>query len=143
MKKKLNPQTADPPTGKRDEWGTMITSPNLLRALYLQTYTQRLRERDMKPELMDIFFLKSELWKSRLEELMQNKSEPWKLKELNKVLKSLKNNETKDPHGMINEIFKPGVIRPDLKNALLQLFNGMKSNLEIPDYMTLAKISSL
>ena len=74
---------------------------------------------------------------------MQNKSEPWKLKELNKVLKSLKNNKTKDPHGMINEIFKPGVIGPDLKNALLQLFNGMKSNLEIPDYMTLANISSL
>ena len=97
----------------------------------------------MKPELMDMFFLKSELWKSRLEELMQNKSEPWKLKELNKVLKSLKNNKTKDPHGMINEIFKPGVIGPDLKNALLQLFNGMKSNLKIPDYMTLANISSL
>ena len=34
-------------------------------------------QRIMKPEYQDIYFLKMELWKSRLEELMNNKSTPW------------------------------------------------------------------
>jgi hypothetical protein len=54
---------------KKDENGTLITSPNMLRALYLRTYQNRLKNRQMKEDLMDIFFLKDELWISRLEEL--------------------------------------------------------------------------
>ena len=42
----------------------------------------------MKPELMDIFYLKTELWESRLEELISNKSAPWNEEELEKVLKA-------------------------------------------------------
>ena len=90
---------------KKDENGLLITSPNLLKDLYLRTYKFRLRERTMKPELMDIFWLKTELWESRLEELTSTKTEPWNEEELEKVLKSLKNNKTRDPVGMINEIF--------------------------------------
>ena len=33
-------------------------------------------QRIMKPEYQDIYFLKMELWESRLEELMNNKSTP-------------------------------------------------------------------
>ena len=143
LKKKLLPQAADPPIAKRDESGMLVTAPNLLKSLYLRTYQDRLRQREMKPELMDVFFLKKELWESRLEELAQNKSDPWNLGQLEKVLKSLKNNKTKDAHGIINEIFKPGVIGPDLKYALMKLFNGIKSNLILPEYMTFENISSL
>ena len=91
---------------KRNEEGILVTSPNLLKTLYLQTYKHRLRKREMKPEYMDVFFLKSELWESRFEELICKKSEPWDLNQMDKVLKSLKNNKTMDPNGMINEIFQ-------------------------------------
>ena len=84
-----------------------------------------------------------ELWESRLDELKQEKSKPWSKKDLDKVLKSLKNNKTRDPNGMINEIFKEGCIGKDLKIALLELFNGIKSYLHIPEYMTLENITTI
>ena len=41
---------------------------------------------------------------------------------------------------MINEIFKPGVIGTDLQIALLDLFNKCKSEMKIPDFMTVSNI---
>ena len=143
LKKKFCPQAPDPPMAKRNESGILVTSPNLLKTLYLQTYQHRLRQRDMKPELRDVYFLKNELWRSRLDELINEKSDPWDLGQLDKVLKSLKNNKTKDPLGMINEIFKPGIIGADLKKALIDLFKGVKENSTLPDYMLLENISSI
>ena len=143
VKKKLCPQTGDPPMAKFDENGMLVTSPRLLKDLYLRTYQHRLRQRIMKPEYQDIYFLKMELWESRLEELMNNKSAPWTEENLLKVIKSLKNNKTMDPMGMINEIFKPEVIGADLFSACLKLFNGSKSNLVIPEYLNLSNITSI
>ena len=71
------------------------------------------------------------------------KSEPWSIENLNKVLKSLKNNKTRDPNGMINEIFKPEVAGKDLKIGLLDLFNNIKENLIVPDFMNLQNITSI
>ena len=51
----------------------------------------------MKPEFLDIFMLKTELWESRLKELSAKKSDPWTIDELKKTLKSLKNNKSRDP----------------------------------------------
>ena len=143
VKKKLFPQVQDSPMAKKNEDGLIITSPNLLKDLYLRTYSHRLRQREMKPEYLDVFCLKMELWESRLDELKQQKSKPWSKKDLDKVLKSLKNNKTRDPNGMINEIFKEGCIGKDLKVALLELFNGIKSYLHIPEYMTLENITTI
>ena len=106
LKQKLCPKVPDPPMAKRDENGTLLTAPELLKDLYLRTYKNRLRNRDMKKELMDVFFLKEELWLSRLEELKVKKTSAWTRQELRKALKSLKNNKTADPNGMTNELFK-------------------------------------
>ena len=143
IRQKFCPQARDPPMAKKDENGLLITSPNLLKDLYLRTYKHRLRQRDIKPELMDILFLKTELWESRLDELLLKKSSPWSSDDLDKVLKSLKNNKTRDPVGMINEIFKPGCAGKDLKLALLHLFNGIKANQFIPEYMNLSNITTI
>ena len=62
---------------------------------------------------------------------------------LDKVLKSLKNNKTQDPSGMINELFKQGCIGDDLKIALLGLFNGIKAHQFIPTFMSLSNITSI
>ena len=53
-------------------------------------------------------------------------------KELSVTLKTLKNNKSRDPAGLINEIFKPPVMGRDLEDALLQLINGIKMEYFFP-----------
>ena len=48
-----------------------------------------------------------------------------------------------DPHGMINQIFKPGIIGYDLKLGLLNLFNKIKDNQYVPEFMNLQNITSI
>ena len=119
LKKRLCLTTTDPPMAKRDEKGNLISSPLALKQLYLDTYSKRLAHREMKPEYMDIYFLKSELWKSRLANLKNIKSPKWSMEHLEDALKNLKNNKTLEPNGMINETFKEGYIGSDLKKSLL------------------------
>ena len=99
LRKKLSPAQADPPMAKRDKSGTRITAPSLLRKLYLDTYSDRLRNREISPELGDLYDMKCELWKLQNESLKLKKSKPWSVEDLDKVLKQLKNNRTRDPHG--------------------------------------------
>ena len=135
LKRELCQTQVDPPTAKLDKNGTLITSPTLLKKLYLDTYKDRLRNREIKPGLTDLFCLKNELWESRLKELRASPSKLWTIEDINKVLKKLKSNKTRDPHGLINEIFKPGVVGEDLKLAMLSLFNSIKSELFIPKFL--------
>ena len=58
LKQKLCPKVPDPSMAKRDENGTLITAPEALKSLYLRTYKNRVRNRKMKEDLMDVFFLK-------------------------------------------------------------------------------------
>ena len=143
MKQRFCPTTTDPPTAKLDDTGNLITSPEGLKRLYLNTYIKRLSHREMKTEYLDIYFLKSELWKSRLANIRKIKSPAWDMEQLDVVLKSLKNNKTMDPNGMINEIFKDGCIGSDLKEALLIMLNEVKSQHIIPNFMSLQNISTI
>ena len=58
LKKRICPKTMDPPMGKKNEDGLLITAPNLLKELYLRTYKNRLKHRNMKESMHDVFFLK-------------------------------------------------------------------------------------
>lgn len=128
---------------KRDSNGNLITSPDLLLSLYLDTYKDRLRHRQMKDDLLETFNLKSTLWQSILKFINGRKSEPWVMSKLDQVLSKIKNNKTKDPSGLINELFKPGVKGDDLKNSLLTLMNGAKENQVIPLYLLMANIPTI
>ena len=44
---------------------------------------------------------------------------------------------------MLNELFKPGVIGQDLKEALLLMMNGVKMEMMIPTLMQLSNITTL
>ena len=57
-----------------------------------------------------------------------------------KVLHSLKNNKSRDPYGIVNESFKPGVIREDLLSSLLMLFKKVKETLTTPSFMEFCDI---
>ena len=77
-----------------------------------------------------------------MEILREAKSPPWIQSELELAVKSLKNNKTPDPHGMINEIFKAGCAGSDLQESLLILYNGMKESQFIPSFITLENITT-
>ena len=143
LKNALCPKQSDPPMAKRDKNGTLITSPQLLKNLFLETYKDRLRPREIKSELEDLFCLKSELWDLRLKELEAVKSKLWTIEDLDRVLKSLKTNKTRDPQGLINELFKPGTLGVDLKIGMLNMFNTIKKEQKIPRFMQEANITTI
>ena len=143
LKRKLFPQETDPPMAKKDAYGNLITSPILLKKLYADTYRNRLRQRQIEPKFNDIFLLKTELWKMRVINMMEKKTQMWEMDQLNKVLKSLKSNKTNDPNLMINELFKEGCIGTDLKKAVLILMNGIKTEMKLPEFVELADIVSI
>ena len=138
VKKKIFPKNITAvPTAKKDVNGMLVTNPDLLKKLYLDTYHHRLRNRPIRPDLKeDLFQLRLKLSKLR-------KSKPWTRKNLDNVLKSLKNNKSRDPHGLINELFKPGVIGHDLRNSLIILFNKVRDNCYLPEFIEWADITSL
>ena len=90
MKRKICPKNTDPPLAKRNENGDLITSPSNLKQLYLDTYRHRLRHRTMDSKHLDIFYLKTELWARRFEDLKVKVSNPWSIRQFEKAIKSLK-----------------------------------------------------
>ena len=114
-----------------------------MKQLYLDTYTHRLRHRPIKDDLKEIKELKDMLFYLRLEIAKQRKSKPWTMKQMDKVLLSLKTKKARDPHGLVNDLFKPGIIGADLKSSLLTLLNQIRETGTIPDFVQWANISSL
>ena len=75
--------------------------------------------------------------------LKMQQFKPWKLKDLRFVLRSLKKNKSRDPHGLINELFRPENIGSDMEISILHLLNKIKQNFTIPDFMQFANIISI
>ena len=63
--------------------------------------------------------------------------------DIDKVIKSLKKNQSRDPAGMINELFLPGVMGEDMKAAVLSLMNGVKVTGYFPPFTQLADICTI
>ena len=119
------------PVSKKNQKGKIISNPEELKSLYLQTYKHRLRHRPIAKDLTNLKNLKEILFKKRLKLSKLRKSQKWSKKELKMVLKKLKNNKSRDPHGMVNE------------DSLLLLFNRIKDTVEIPKLMEYANITSI
>ena len=144
LKRKIFPKNKESlPFAKQDFDGKLITSQNSLKTLYLETFVHRLRHRPMKDELLFIQKIKEELCEERIKLSKLSKSAPWTPEDLKKVLKDLKKNKCRDPHGIINEIVKPGVIGSSLESSLLTLLNRVKEEISIPEFMQYANIVSI
>ena len=128
---------------KKDAEGNLITNPDALKELYIQTYVDRLAHRPMKKDFEEIYELKCLLWEERNKSIKKIRSKPWTICNIEKVTKKLKNNQTRDPLGMINELLKPNYMGKDLKMAILSLMNGIKQTFYFPEFMQLANISSI
>ena len=143
-KQRVFPKHAKPlPVAKSDRNGRIVSNPEELNQLYVDTYKHRLRHRPIRPELKQLESLKMELFYKRLKLVKLQESNPWDLESLRSVLKSLKKNKSRDPHNLINELFRPEVIGSDLEYSLLLLLNKIKQNFIFPDFMQYADIVSI
>ena len=128
---------------KKNENEKLISNPEELKSIYLKTYINRLRHRDIKPGFQNIKLLKEYLCAKRLEMTAQYKATRPTRNKLDQVLKKLKNNKARDPFGLINELFKIGAIGDDLKESLFLMCYKIRDNLEIPELLKFANITSI
>ena len=59
LKRKLIGKDIDPPSAKVDKNGALVTSQNMLKELYLNTYIERLSPNEESEEIGDIIKLKN------------------------------------------------------------------------------------
>ena len=128
---------------KKNREEKLITNPNELKELYLDTYVSRLRNRKILPGFENLKTLKEYLCQQRLKISSKVSSLPITRSKLNKILKSLKKNKSGDPGGLINELFRPETIGDDLKESLFMILKKVKEDLVIPDIMRDANITSI
>ena len=142
MKKRLCPKNIlDAPSAKLNADGLLVSDPEELKKLYLQTYVERLTPNDIPENLKETEKLKHLLFSLRLEAASEVKSKDWTLEQLEKVLKSTKNNAARDAHGHVYELFKHG--GRNLKLSLLRLCNLTRRKQEYPDIFQLSNITSI
>ena len=129
-KKKLNS-----PSAKYNHKGKLITDPKQLKTTLAKEYKDRLRQRPVRPDLIEMKQLRNKLIKLKLQDSRQRKSKSWTMEDLEIVLKSLKKGKSRGPGGLSNELFKNPVIGMDLKKSLLMMVNKIKENIFIPPMM--------
>ena len=143
LKKKLFPQSRDPPTAMLDQDGNLVTDSSQIQNIALETYRNRLKNRNMKEEFINIQKEKEELCAKRIESAKKNKTDPWNMADLEAVLVNLKKNKSRDPLGYANEIFRSEVAGSDLKIAILKLMNKIKETQVFPEALEMCNISSI
>ena len=83
IKKKFFPKIKPSlPVGKKNMKNQLITNPEELKELYLQTFKYRLRHRPAQPGFEDLLEMQEELFKHRLDQSKKVKTAPWKMKVL-------------------------------------------------------------
>ena len=65
----------------------LITNPEELKNLYLDTFRYRLRQRPAKPDYETFLELQEELFKMRLEIAKKKKTPPWQMNDLEEAIK--------------------------------------------------------
>ena len=93
--------------------------------------------------MQDFKIRKKKLFEMKLKYASENKSKLWTKFDLERALRSLKVNRSRDPEGLVNEIFKKNVIGSDLKTSLLLMFNKLKEQQLIPSFMNNANITTV
>ena len=88
LKKKIWPSKKEClPCGKKDHLGKIVTESEDLKNLYSKEFKERLRKRPVHPAFEGIQVLKDEIFKLKLKNAKEKKTDDWKIKELEDVLK--------------------------------------------------------
>ena len=86
---------------------------------------------------------RSEVFELVLSYCEDKKIAEFSMEELEEVLRNLKNNISRDPEGLVNEIFKDGTIGRNLKLSLLRVMNLCKAERMIPKEMLKTNITTI
>ena len=143
LKQKLHMKKSDMPAAKFDPNGQLITTKNGLLSLYEEEFKKRLSQDPPHPGYESIKKMKDYLFELRVQIGKNQKSENWTPKQVAKVCGTLKNNKARDNNGFIYEMFKPTLCGNDVIVSLTKMFNYMKSNMIIPDFMQSVSITSI
>ena len=131
------------PTAKINHVGRIVSEPTELKALLSKEYKERLRTRPIRPDLKSMEDRKIKIFDLKMRLAETNNTKIWNMTKLDTALKDLKNNKTRDNDGLINEIFKKDSIGTNLKESLLKMFNKMKEEKVIPQFMNIANITTI
>ena len=131
------------PVGKKNLKKQLITNPEELKELYLDTFKFRLRQIPAQPGFESQLKLQKELFDLRLKLAKKRKTPLWKMIDLENALKKLKDGKCRDPEGLVRELFKEEVMGDDLKNSLLIMYNKIKDTGIIPPFMRYANICAI
>ena len=131
------------PIAKRNFEGKLITDTEEIKLLLEKEYFQRLRTRPIRPDLGSLKERKNEIFNLHLKIAEGISSKPWTLKDIERALSNLRNKKSRDNEGYINEIFKEGIIGNDLKISLLTMFNKLKMNKIVPDFMKITNLTTV
>ena len=141
LMKKLSPKnTIDPPAAKKDEFGNLVTDQEALENLYIETYKSRLQPNPVSEDMAELKYLKEYLHDIQMNIAKNRVTKDWTMEDLNKALKTLKNNKARDEHGHVYELFKYG--GTSLKSSLLKLYNLVKRKQQYPTIFQKSNISS-
>ena len=142
--RKAYPKKSKPiPTGVKNINKKVITNPEEKKEITIKHFEHRMRTRPRHHEAKEIGQIQEETLKLCIEDSKRNKSLPFSMIELEKVLKHLKSGKSKDFEGYIPELFKEGVIGNNLKESLLMMFNQMKYEMVIPECLRTAHVTIL
>ena len=129
LKKKLFPKkSCTLPAAKVNYQGKLVTEPKELTKLLGEEYGRvRLRKRPTHPQHILGKQIRNKILKLKLEIASRRKTPPFKMEDLENVLKSLKSKKARGPEGLSRTIFKSSVIGSNLKYSLLTIFNKLNS----------------
>ena len=143
LKKKLSPNTSEPPSAMEDSEGNVLTSEEDILSEAVKHYKAVFEPQQMTEDLKDIQKERELLCMERLLIARQNKSPPWSIEDVTFVLKNLKEGKSKDPYDIPNELFKPDVAGDDLILAITKLMNRIKNELTYPTPLTVCNVTNL
>ena len=142
LKKKLCPNSRDPPSAMLDSQGNLLTSVKAIEDRALEVYSKRLKPNEMKDDLLEYESDTNKMCETRMKLCQLNKTEPWDEEDLKIVLTELKKNKSRDADGLANELFKEAA-GTDLLKAVLKLMNLMKEKQIFPEVLEKCNITSI
>ena len=143
LKKKLCPNSRDPPSAMLDSNGNLLTSDKHTKERALEIYTDRLKNNEIVDNMKELEEETNKLCELRMKMVKLDNTEPWDLEDLNEAIKKLGKDKSRDAEGYANEIFKAEAAGSDLLQAVLKLMNLIKQKQIYPKIMEKCNITSL
>ena len=88
---------------KRNHRGKIISNPDQIKILLAKEYKQRLRARPKRFDLGDLKIRRNEIFRLQMKIAEGNQNQNWNISDLEKALKDLKNNKSRDHAGFLND----------------------------------------